>query len=380
MIFKKFFVFIFICSALLHTGYYISAYATNWFDPIFQYVYKEQDFFQIPSGAFSFIHGGTLDGHVPNNTDQYMTGGNHNVYHPLTTLIIGIPLQALPPWTAYGVWVGFHFIVTLFSLLCIRKNFHSHPYYYLGISLYLVNTYQYYDIKLAQYHFLLNTILLVMLIQIHKTKDGWIAGFFLFLSLLIKPIALLFIIPLVFYRYWKTAIIGTGLFAIVTLPTVFFPQSSYYVKNVIGSAQTLWPNYNILALHYLLGIPISWFIFPEILSAFLLFLWQCIKKPSIIVVLFAWICFQIIFYNGVYPYYYSIFSVFIPLLIFSKNFPLNTITVMLITAIFTQPITTIARILGEPGILSIPVYSASAVLSSISVIVLLIYIMANQSS
>jgi len=71
------------------------------------------------------------------------------------TLLVGTPLQFFPSWMAFNIWLGVHILSTLFLVFFLWKKFENHKYLYFALSLYLLNSYHYYEIKHAQYHFLL---------------------------------------------------------------------------------------------------------------------------------------------------------------------------------------------------------------------------------
>src|SRR5579859_2111965 len=82
---------------LINVLFYISAAKTKWFDYFFSgsalhLCCKGLDFYQIPNGAYAYLHGGSLSGIVPHGVLAYWIGNppsNANVYHPLFTLLVG---------------------------------------------------------------------------------------------------------------------------------------------------------------------------------------------------------------------------------------------------------------------------------------------------
>src|SRR5437588_13101034 len=76
--------------------FYISAYWTKWFDYFFSgsslhLCCRGLDFYQVPNGAYAYMHGGSLSGSLAHGVKAYSSGyyGNANVYHPLFTLLVG---------------------------------------------------------------------------------------------------------------------------------------------------------------------------------------------------------------------------------------------------------------------------------------------------
>src|SRR5258708_7472220 len=210
---------LFCLSIFVHLYFYISAYFTHTLNPFFVHATIGQDFFQIPNGAYAFLHGGSLTGALPAGRAPYMNccSVNPNVYHPLLTLLVGVPLQFFPPWTAMTIWAGVHLFVMALLIFFLWRKFGHHKYVYLALSLLLLNSNHYYEIWLTQYQFLVNFFTILFLYESIKHGDTGEAAVWLFLGLLIKPIGLLWIIPLLLFKRTKTVGIGFGLYALVTI-------------------------------------------------------------------------------------------------------------------------------------------------------------------
>src|SRR5437764_834855 len=127
-------ILLFIISIVVHLFYYFSAYFTHTLDIFFVHVTQGQDFFQIPNAAYAFLHGGSLTGVVAGGQHAYINccGVNNNVYHPLFTLLVGVPLQFFPPWTAFGIWAFVHLLITAGLVPFLWKKFNHHKYLYLA--------------------------------------------------------------------------------------------------------------------------------------------------------------------------------------------------------------------------------------------------------
>ena len=314
---KRIVVIIFIISCLIHCFYFVSAYWTHTLDPWFEHDTMGQDFFAIPNAAYAFLHGGNLQGQLPLGVTPYTDccAANNNVYHPLFTLLIGIPLQMLPPWTAFYTWGAVHFLTSLFIVFFLWKKFSKNTHLYLAASIYLLNSYQYYEIQHAQFHILFNLCMLLFLYEIDKHGDTTKAGIYLFLSFLVKPIGLLFIIPLLLYRYWKTVIVALVLFSIVTIPLYTAPMGKYYITNILHRSESFTGSYNFIALEKFVPaeqIPIRFIV---IVVTLFLFGYQIIVTPPIVPILSLWLIFQLLFNNSVFHYYYTVLAILIPLTI-----------------------------------------------------------------
>jgi len=270
-----------------------------------------QDFFCIPNGVYAFLHGGTLTGFMPNGVAPYIDccGVNHNVYHPLFTLIVGFPLQFFPPWTAFGIWAFMHLVVTIILVLFLWKKFRHHTYLYLALSLFLLNSYHYYEIWHAQYHFLFNFFTILFLYESIKNGDTKKAGIFFLLSLLVKPIGLLWVIPLVLYKRFRTVALGLGIYAVVTIIFSLFPFGKYFLQNLFAVSTAIIPTHNLYAIKNIIpSFPVEYIKSLGFLTATGLILLQIIKKPSLFTIITLWIGFQLLFYPMVYHYQYTILA------------------------------------------------------------------------
>jgi hypothetical protein len=82
------------------------------------------DFYQIPNGAYAYLHGGSLSGVVPHGVKAYWIGhplNNYNVYHPLFTLILGSVLILFEPTKSFYVWMCLKFFITLWMVIYFYK-------------------------------------------------------------------------------------------------------------------------------------------------------------------------------------------------------------------------------------------------------------------
>jgi hypothetical protein len=344
---------IFILSIFLHIGYYTSAYFTHSLDIFFEHVTMGQDFFQIPNAAYAFIHGGTLTGVLMSNVAAYTSccGVNSNVYHPLFTLVIGYPLQLLSPWTAFGTWGTLHLLVTIVIVLFLWKKFSKHRYLYLALSIYLLNSYHYYEIQHAQYHFLLNFFTILFLYVIINTKNKILGGILYFLTLLVKPIGLLWVVPLLIGKYFKIVFLGIFLYVAFSIPFAMNPLGNYFFTNLSSVATTSIPSYNLLSLTNLISLN---FYHIKILSfcvAAGIIILQIFKKTNIFTTIFLWIGFYLIFYSLVFHYHYSILAGLICLgILFNVFDPRKAEIIPIIFITIPTPIL-FFHLLGDPAIL-----------------------------
>src|SRR3989338_674068 len=350
---KKLQFVIFLISILIHISFYISAYFTHTLDIFFEHVTIGQDFFQIPNAAYAFLHGGTLDGQLPQGIPPYIDccGVNFNVYHPLFTLLIGVPLQLFLPWIAFSIWAGLHFLTTLILLIIIWRKFKHHKWVYLALSFFLLNSYQYYEIQHAQYHFLLSLFTLLFLLEVAK-KDSIKGGILYFLALFVKPIGLLWFMPLLLYKKFKVVLFGIGLYSLASLPFIFNSYGKFFFDNLKFVSSTPIASYNLFAITNVFpAIPIENLRYISIIVFIFLIFLQVTKKLPVFSSIFIWISFQLIFYSLVFHYHYSILAGLISLGILMDIFSIKKIEVLPIIMLTIPTPIIFFHLAGDPAIL-----------------------------
>jgi len=303
-------------AVLLHICFYVSAFKTHSLDKFFLTVTQGQDFFQIPNAAYSFLRGGNLQGNVNGLKNPYIDccRVNPNVYHPFFTLAVGIPLQFFKPWTAFNLWLFLHFAIDVFIVLFLISKFKKNRYLILALLIFLLNNFAYYEILSSQYHFLLNLFTFLFLYENYKNGDTARAGFYYFLSLFVKPIGLLWILPLIFYKQFKTLFIGLGLYILISLPFYLIPIGGYFFENILVTIEGTIPNdFNIIALLRAFGYDLKNAYYWEIFFMIAFLVLSLPKKVKLFTIIFFMVCFQLIFYGGSYPYHFSILGYLLPL-------------------------------------------------------------------
>src|SRR5215813_8633406 len=161
---------------LIHIAFFISASLTKWFDYFFSgsalhLCCRGTDFYQIPNGAYSYWHGGSLS--ITQGTTHYLYGVgfpsfNANAYHPILTLLLGSFLILFTPAASFYVWMFIKLFVNLAVLTYFFISFRHSKYIYLATFLSLINSTQYLEIEISQFQFILNTTLFLMLITLAK--------------------------------------------------------------------------------------------------------------------------------------------------------------------------------------------------------------------
>ena len=356
---------LFITAFIIHLSFYVSAFYTHWWDVLFENVTTGQDFFQIPNAAYSFLHGGNLRGELPPGIKPYTSccGVNGNVYHPLFTLLVGTPLQLFTPNTALKIWTFVHILISAILLLFLWKKFANHKYLYLALSLYLLNSYHYYEIKHAQYHFLLTFFTTLFLYESAIKGDTKRAGLWYFLSILIKPIGFLWILPLLIYKRFRTLTIGLGLYALASIPFIITPLGKYFFNNLGDNLNSQGPTYNLAAIVHFEKIPLVYIKIASLFSAIFLLIFQIIKKSELYSTIFLWVSFQLIFYALVYPYHYSITAglICLGILLNQFSFKRNKILPLIILTLPTPIL--FLRWYGAPAVLTPQQFSGIALWS-----------------
>lgn len=378
---KNWQLIIFLFSIGIHLVFYISAHFTHTLDIFFEHVTRGQDFFQIPNAAYAFWRGGTLQGELPSGVKPYTSccGVNPNVYHPLFTLIIGTILQFFSPWTAFGIWTLTHLFVSIAIIIFLWKKFKKHKYLYLALSLYLLNSYHYYEIQHAQYHFLLLFFTILFLYESCTNGDTMKAGMWYSLSLLIKPIGFLWLIPLLLYKRFKTVTLGLGTYLLVSVPFLFSQFGKYYFLNLQNTLKTQTPTYNLTALMHFVQITPGFFKVLCLFTAVCFTVYQVLRKPSLFSIIFLWIAFQLIFYARTFHYHYSLLAGLIALGILLDIFSVKKIKVIPILLItIPAPIIFLRLFWKAPSILTVKQLSFIALWSVLWLILPCIQIVAKK--
>lgn len=311
---KKYYIII---AVAIQFFYYISAVGIHTLDYFFPWGsvhdYQGWDYYQIPNAAYALLHGGDLTGSVPTNVPPY-SFGSMNVYHPFFTLALGLPLQLLKPIQGFYLWTLVHIIVTAIMASILYLRFKSNKHIYFALFLYLVFFPNYLEIWAGQYHFLLNAAVIFLLLAAlrkEKMKDGVIFAF----SLLVKPIALLWIPTLLMHKRLKTVLIGIVIFIILTLPFSLYNNDVYYIRNLLERIQTPFGSVpSIFTLDTLLRFwetPTDIIVFLKATTAIALIIFQYRRNINLFQSLFLWVSYYLLFYDLVFEYHYTILAPFL---------------------------------------------------------------------
>lgn len=221
-----------------------SALWTHWLDFFFSgsslhLCCQGLDFYQIPNGFHFFQHGGSLAGKGVEDLENYSTGSmiNGNVYHPLLTIILGSFFLLFQPNTSFYVWMAIKCAGTLLLAGVFYWRFRHHKYSQFAAFLLLASFPQYLEVRISQYQFLFNVFALLCLMDIVSEKTSWWSGLWYGLSILIKPLSLLWLPLLLWKRQYRTAIGAILVVCIATLPFLWNHTGDYYLYNIIMRLQ-----------------------------------------------------------------------------------------------------------------------------------------------
>ena len=303
---------------ILHMLFYVSAWQTKWFNYYFSgsplhLCCRGLDFYQVPNGAYAFLHGGSLDGTPARGGHIFGQGFpiNPNVYHPLFTLLLGGFLILFTPYASFYVWMLMKLLITIPVLLYFYKRFKGSKYLDLALFLTLINSTQYLEIEISQFQFALNIFLFIMLMNYTEHGDGIWNGICYFGTLLVKPVGFLWTPVLLFKQQYKTLLIGLSLFALTTGLFMINNVGDYFVHNLV--AHFLYPYKSgpiqIITLDAFLRYT---FHPPELLLSalkvmflgFVVFL-SAFKRIHLVTGLYLAIVYYLLFYDYVFEYHYT---------------------------------------------------------------------------
>jgi hypothetical protein len=305
------YIFFYIAVKMSWSGLFFNSNALHLPSPQWGDIFRGIDFFQVPRGAWSFWHGGDLTGVPQKNGGTYAPGQvvNSNVYHPLFTLAIGSFLIQFPANQVFDIWLWIKLAITLITVAYFFWSFRDSKYVSFAIFILLVNFSAFLELGAGQFHFVLNELMLLFLIGLSKRQSFALNGTYYWLTLLVKPVGLLFAPILLIKRQWKVAILGVIIFALLTW--AFQDKGNYYVNNLMQNTlhPTLADDPQIITLNVLLRDKTHW---PDIVYsliqysvlAFIIF-FSAFRRIHISKAIFLHVVYFLLFYNLVYEYDWS---------------------------------------------------------------------------
>ncbi len=306
--------FLLAVAVVLHIFFYISALKTHTLDYFFSWgnVHDHQgiDFYQVPNGARSYFRGGLLTGN--GNDFGY---GNYNVYHPFFTIVVGGFFQLFQPIFSFKLWIFLHEIIYFALAGYLYLRFRTNKNIYFALLLFLGFFPHYLEIWNGQYHVLLNVAVFFLLLASLRKSEKISDALAYLLSLLVKPIALLYAPALILKKRWKTLLIGAIGFAVVTIPFYLNGDGQYYISNLLERIKTPISgppgNFTLDSLLRFWNIPFYQSMSAKISIALLLLFiqWRC--RLNLLQALFLWTSYYLLFYDLVFEYHYTTLAPFL---------------------------------------------------------------------
>lgn len=293
----------------IHVSFYASALLTSHLQVFYpQGTIQDQpelDYSQVPNGARTRFEGGSWLG----RPRPYPV--LPNVYHPATTLIIGGPLQLFDQPTGFVVFtlVKLPLTAVMFALLwSIGRTCDS---FVPAACVFFAFFAQGIDISCGQYHFLLNLFVFLFLYselrgRSERWQAVWLSG-----SLLIKPIALLWLPTLVEKRRYVTVSIAFGIFLALTIGFYFdfAHDGNFYAENLLtrstSAAESSVAPYTLTSAFRYLGATEAATEIVKYASGAGLMLLTFWARPSVFSGTLLWTCYYLFFYSYVFEYHYT---------------------------------------------------------------------------
>ncbi len=305
---------------LIYFLFNLSSLKTNWLDYFFfgssiHYCCQGIDFYGIPNGVYSFINGGKLSGaNLPENIFPYSEDivSNPNDYHPITALIVGSLLIISDPNDSFYYWMIAKILITIPIVYYIYKNFSNNKFLNLSIFIFLTNFSQYNEIRISQYQFLFNISLLLFLIGLVKNKDKLESGILFFLTLIAKPISLLWLPVLILKKHFREAIIGITIFGVSTLTFNILGIGNYFTDNLIyhlfNPKEGKSIDYMSLEafLRYTFNLSPEFIKYFKYLVLISIYLTALNRKTHILTLIFLLVSYFLFFYDHLFQYHFSV--------------------------------------------------------------------------
>lgn len=304
---------------LIYFLFNLSALTDHFFDFFFfdsstHHCCQGLDFYQVPNAAYAFFHGGELTGSLPDGIKKYSQNyvTNWNVYHPLLTLTLGSFFILFDPEISIRLWTFIKIFVTLGVVYYIYKNFKENKYLNFALFIFLINFSQYNEIRISQYQFLFNVFLLFFLINLVKNKNNLEGGILYFLTLIAKPIGLLWIPVLLVKKKFSVLVLGSLSFAISTLTFYLLGIGQYFIDNV--SYHIFHPmetnNIDFMSLEAILrnsfGISLDAVRIIKMITLGIIYLIAFSKRVNVLKATFLLVLYFLFFYDLVFQYHFSV--------------------------------------------------------------------------
>ena len=299
----------------IHLFYYASALRTDhllWFFP-WDAIQSEKtlDYSQIPHAVLEWRQGGNLCGPFTMPAEYPLLRGN--VYHPVFTLLIGLPLQGMSISTGFAIFSLVKLLISSLLFVDLYRRAGQSPRFVLAAFVWWVFFVQGVEIGSGQYHFFLNTSLYLFLLGVVENRsDTWLTGWLL-ASLLVKPIALLWVPLLMLRGKIRVAVAATLGFAVLTGIGCLFQGGSQYLELLVSFAglpteapafhREMVFNLQAVVLHWGAGIAAAELLkYSAGIGLLALFF---VPRISLFCGLLLATSYYLLFYSGAFEYHYT---------------------------------------------------------------------------
>ncbi len=140
-----------------------------------------------------------------------------NRYLPAMIYLFGLPLSYLGPYHAYIVWTVFHELVLALCLIIVWKIASKTSVRLTVAGMWLMFAPYYLEMYMGQTSFLIAACIMLTAYGIMKNRNRLLTGAWT-LSLLVKPLTLLFVPLFVRLKKWKTILTGITVSALLAVP------------------------------------------------------------------------------------------------------------------------------------------------------------------
>ncbi len=219
------------------------------FDDAMHRTGKAADFFAVYQAGTNVVEGVSMYSTTP--TRQEVPYYYPYRYHPFVALTMGLAVQVLPPFAAYGIWIILLEILLIINAFKTWSLFEDKYQAAVAVSLWLVFSPFYLELFMGQFSFVMATLMFWALCAWNdgkqKSGDVWWT-----LSLVVKSNTVLFAPVLLREGRWKPVVVGGAVAALIAIPYFAAIPGSYeqFAQNYSGgmSMSTLLGNQGFLAL------------------------------------------------------------------------------------------------------------------------------------
>ena len=299
----------------IHLSYYVSALATDHLQRFFPWdaiqSEKTMDYSQIPHAVKEWRAGGNLYGEFRLAAEYPLLRGN--VYHPMFTLLIGYPLHLVSVPTGFVIVTLVKLVITVSLFVHLYRSYGQSSCFLLAAFVWWSCFVQGVEIGSGQYQFFLNVCVFCFLLGVIENRsETWLGGWLL-ASLLVKPIALIWLPLLLLRGKYRTVLIGAGGFALLTAVGCFFEGGSQYLGMMRYFAmlppdppalhREMVFNLQAVILHWGGGMASAQLLkYGMGLGLLALF---CVPSISLFSGVMLSTCYYLLFYSGVFEYHYT---------------------------------------------------------------------------